>query len=107
MDRSTRDDFTARVLVAIPAGLVAILLIVAGGAWFAVGLGLLGAVCLHELFEMFSFARPSRIAATAKSGRQRARSVGVTPGWYDGTTSPNACDARPARKSPTVWQGAA
>ena len=35
-----------------------------------------------------------------------ARSVGSTPGWYDGSTLPNAVEARPARKSPTRWPGA-
>ena len=57
-----RQDMLARVLVAIPAGVIAIGLIAAGGDLFAAGLALLGLVCLHELFRMFDHARPSRLA---------------------------------------------
>ena len=35
-----------------------------------------------------------------------ARSLGVTPGWYDGTTEPMSLEARRASKSPTRWAGA-
>jgi phosphatidate cytidylyltransferase len=55
-------DLGGRVLVAIPA-LAFAGVIVGFGHWvFAAGLFLLGAVCLHELFAMFSFANPSRLA---------------------------------------------
>jgi phosphatidate cytidylyltransferase len=55
-------DLGGRILVAIPA-LAFAGVIVGFGHWvFAAGLFLLGAVCLHELFEMFSFANPSRLA---------------------------------------------
>lgn len=57
-----RADLTARIIVAIPAGLVAVGLIILGGPYFAVGIGLLAAACLHELYEMFAVARPSRLA---------------------------------------------
>lgn len=57
-----RSDLLARVLVAIPAGAAAIVLIAVGQPYFAIGLGLLGLVCLHELFGMFEVARPSRLA---------------------------------------------
>ncbi len=59
---STRSDFIARLIVAIPAGAAAIAVIIAGGAWFAAVLGALGLVCIHELFAMFDVARPSRLA---------------------------------------------
>lgn len=51
-----------RILVAIPAVAFALAIIIAGGGIFAGGLFLLGAVCLHELFSMFSNAHPSRLA---------------------------------------------
>jgi phosphatidate cytidylyltransferase len=55
-------ELGGRILVAIPA-LAFAGLIVGFGHWvFAAGLFLLGAVCLHELFEMFSFTNPSRLA---------------------------------------------
>ncbi len=57
-----RSDLVARVLVAIPAGAAAIVLIAVGQPYFALGLGLLGLVCLHELYGMFAVARPSRLA---------------------------------------------
>jgi phosphatidate cytidylyltransferase len=55
-------DFGARLLVAIPAGAIALALIGGGNPYFAIGIGLLGLVCLHELFNMFDYARPSRLA---------------------------------------------
>ena len=57
-----RSDLLARILVAIPAGAVAVVLILAGGPYFAVGIGLLAAACLHELYEMYAVANPSRLA---------------------------------------------
>jgi phosphatidate cytidylyltransferase len=55
-------DLGARILVAIPA-LAFAGVIVGFGHWvFAAGLFVLGAICLHELFEMFAFTNPSRLA---------------------------------------------
>jgi phosphatidate cytidylyltransferase len=55
-------ELGGRIIVAIPA-LAFAGLIVGFGHWvFAAGLFLLGAVCLHELFAMFSFTNPSRLA---------------------------------------------
>src|SRR5204862_395556 len=48
--RSVAADLTARVLVAIPAAAYAIFIIAAGGWVFAIGILVLGFVCLHELF---------------------------------------------------------
>jgi phosphatidate cytidylyltransferase len=60
--RSDAGDLGARILVAIPA-LAFAGLIVGFGHWvFAAGLFVLGAICLHELFEMFAFTNPSRLA---------------------------------------------
>jgi len=56
-------DLGGRILVAIPA-LAFAGVIVGFGHWvFAAGVFVLGAICLHELFEMFSFTNPSRLAA--------------------------------------------
>jgi phosphatidate cytidylyltransferase len=55
-------ELGARILVAIPA-LAFAGVIVGFGHWvFAAGLFVLGAICLHELFEMFAFTNPSRLA---------------------------------------------
>jgi phosphatidate cytidylyltransferase len=55
-------ELGGRIIVAIPA-LAFAGIIVGFGHWvFAAGLFLLGAVCLHELFAMFSFTNPSRLA---------------------------------------------
>jgi len=60
--RSDASDLGPRILVAIPA-LAFAGLIVGFGHWvFAAGLFVLGAICLHELFEMFAFTNPSRLA---------------------------------------------
>jgi phosphatidate cytidylyltransferase len=57
-----RSDLSARVLAALPAIAVAILLVVAGGLVFALGLFVLGCVCMHELFAMYDRAHPVRLA---------------------------------------------
>ena len=60
--RSGAGDLGARILVAIPA-LAFAGVIVGFGHWvFAAGLFVLGAICLHELFAMFDFTNPSRLA---------------------------------------------
>jgi phosphatidate cytidylyltransferase len=48
--------------VAIPAAAYAIAIIGAGGWIFAVGILLLGVVCLHELFRMYEAVRPVKLA---------------------------------------------
>jgi phosphatidate cytidylyltransferase len=60
--RSGGSDLGARIQVAVLAIPLAIAMIVLGNPVFAVGLGLLGAACLHELFHMFERARPARLA---------------------------------------------
>lgn len=60
--RTGGSDLGARIQVAVLAIPFAIAIIVLGNPVFAVGLGLLGIVCLHELFQMFERARPARLA---------------------------------------------
>jgi phosphatidate cytidylyltransferase len=55
-------DLGLRILAAIPAVAYAIFIIAAGGWVFAVGILLLGFVCLHELFRMYDHVRPVRLA---------------------------------------------
>jgi phosphatidate cytidylyltransferase len=60
--RSDAGDLGGRILFALPA-LAFAGAIVGFGHWvFAAGLFVLGAVCLHELFSMFAFTNPSRLA---------------------------------------------
>jgi phosphatidate cytidylyltransferase len=55
-------DLGARLLVAIPAIALALFLVIEGGAIFALGMFVLGAICLHELYGMFERAHPARLA---------------------------------------------
>lgn len=50
------------MLAALPAIAVALFLVIEGGAVFAVGLFVFGAVCLHELYAMYDRADPVRLA---------------------------------------------
>jgi phosphatidate cytidylyltransferase len=63
--RGGGSDLGARILVAIPALAVALTMVALGGTVFAVGVGVLGLICLHELFSMFERARPARLAGFA------------------------------------------
>jgi phosphatidate cytidylyltransferase len=60
--RRRRSDLGARVLAAIPAIVFAIFIVAEGDLVFAVGIILLGFVCLHELFTMLDAARPVKLA---------------------------------------------
>ena len=57
-----RSDLAARVLAALPAIAFALFLVIEGGTIFALGLLVLGAICLHELFSMYERAHPVRLA---------------------------------------------
>ncbi len=57
-----RSDLWARIVVAVPAIAVTIFLVVSGGLIFAIGLMVLGGLCMHELFEMYERAHPIRLA---------------------------------------------
>lgn len=63
--RAGGSDLGARILVAVPALAVALTMVALGGTVFAVGVGVLGLICLHELFSMFERARPARLAGFA------------------------------------------
>ena len=60
--RRERSDLGARVLAAIPAIAVALFLVLEGGLVFALGLLVLGGICLHELYGMYARAHPARLA---------------------------------------------
>jgi phosphatidate cytidylyltransferase len=63
--RRSRDpgsDLRARAIAAIPAIAVALFLVIEGGLVFALGLFVLGAVCMHELYAMYDRAHPVRLA---------------------------------------------
>jgi phosphatidate cytidylyltransferase len=60
--RNTGSDLGARIFAALPAIAFAIAIVWAGGLVFAIGLILLGLVCLHELYNMFDRAHPTRLA---------------------------------------------
>ena len=63
--RNESSDLGQRIVVAIPAIGFAVAIIVLGGWWFAAGAGVLGLVCLHELFQMYERVHPVRLAAFA------------------------------------------
>jgi phosphatidate cytidylyltransferase len=60
--RSDAADLRGRIVVAIPALAFAGAIVGLGHWVFAAGLFVLGAICLHELFAMFAFTNPSRLA---------------------------------------------
>jgi phosphatidate cytidylyltransferase len=60
--RNRPSDLSARVLAAIPAIAFALFLVIEGGVVYALGLFLIGCVCLHELYAMYSRAQPVRLA---------------------------------------------
>jgi len=57
-----RSDLGRRILAAIPAVAVAIFLVERGGIIWAVGLAVVGVICLHELYAMYDRAHPARLA---------------------------------------------
>ena len=61
--RRGTSDLGLRILIAIPAVAYAIFIIVSGGWIFAIGILVLGLVCLHELFRMYETVRPVKLAA--------------------------------------------
>jgi phosphatidate cytidylyltransferase len=63
--RNTRSDLGARILAAIPAIVFALVIVGLGNWVFVAGLAILGWICLHELFGMFDFTNPSRLAGFA------------------------------------------
>jgi phosphatidate cytidylyltransferase len=55
-------DTTARVVYAVPAIVVAVVIVAYGELVFAVGVILLGLLCLHEWFQMTERVRPVKLA---------------------------------------------
>jgi phosphatidate cytidylyltransferase len=60
--RNTRSDLGARLVAAVPAIAFALFIVGFGGWIWVAGLVALGWVCLHELFGMYEFTNPSRLA---------------------------------------------
>ena len=60
--RRRGSDLAARIAVAFPAVIFAIVIVSQGGIVFALGILALGFVCLHELFEMLDEVRPVKLA---------------------------------------------
>jgi phosphatidate cytidylyltransferase len=60
--RNARSDLGARILAAVPAIALALVLVGFGGWLFVAGLVVIGCICLHELFAMYHFTNPSRLA---------------------------------------------
>jgi phosphatidate cytidylyltransferase len=57
--RRPRSDLLSRVLVAVPAAIVAIVFVNLGGLAFALFMIVVGVVCLHELYRMLARWRPA------------------------------------------------
>jgi phosphatidate cytidylyltransferase len=60
--RNTRSELGARIAAALPAIAFALVIVGFGGWIFVAGLVVLGWICLHELFGMYEFTNPSRLA---------------------------------------------
>jgi phosphatidate cytidylyltransferase len=60
--RNGRSDFVARLIVAVPAALAVILVNAAGGIVWTLTLFAVGALCLHELYELLGAVKPVRLA---------------------------------------------
>jgi phosphatidate cytidylyltransferase len=60
--RNQRSDLAARVIAAVPAIAFALFLVIEGGLVFALGMFVLGCVCMHELYAMYDRAHPVRLA---------------------------------------------
>jgi phosphatidate cytidylyltransferase len=63
--RNTRSELGARIVAAVPAIAFALVIVGFGGWVFVAGLVALGWICLHELFGMYEFTNPSRLAGFA------------------------------------------
>jgi phosphatidate cytidylyltransferase len=63
--RGQRSDLLARVLIAVPAAIVAIVFIDLGGLAFALLLIVAGLLCLQELYEMLARWRPASLVGFA------------------------------------------
>ena len=55
-------DLGSRIVFGVPAVAFAIAIVVAGGGWFAAGVGLLGLICMHELLTLYDHTGPPKLA---------------------------------------------
>ncbi|MGA9857483.1 MAG: phosphatidate cytidylyltransferase, partial [Solirubrobacteraceae bacterium] len=62
-----RSDLLARVLVAVPAAIVAITFVSIGGTGWAVFMLLISWVCLHELYRLLARWRPAPVVGFASA----------------------------------------
>lgn len=60
--RNARSDLSGRLIAAVPAIGFALIIVGFGGWVWVAGLVLLGWICLHELFGLYEFTNPSRLA---------------------------------------------
>jgi phosphatidate cytidylyltransferase len=77
---AARSDIGARALVAVPLIALALFLVISGGAIFAVGVFVIGCVCMHELYGMYERFHPVRLAGfLALAGMLVAAAEGSQP----------------------------
>lgn len=60
--RNQRSDLSARVIAAVPAIILALILVDLGGIVLTLGLAVLGWICLDELYRLVDRARPAKLA---------------------------------------------
>jgi phosphatidate cytidylyltransferase len=59
--RNAGSELGGRILAALPAIVLAVVLVALGGWVWVAGLILFGWICLHELFGLYSFTNPTRL----------------------------------------------
>lgn len=60
--RGAGSELTARIVVAIPALVFAVIIVAVGGIWFAAALAALAILALGELFDLYRDVEPVRLA---------------------------------------------
>jgi phosphatidate cytidylyltransferase len=60
--RAGGSDLSSRVLFALPLIALALFLVIQGGLVFALGVFVLGCICMHELYGIYERAHPVRLA---------------------------------------------
>jgi phosphatidate cytidylyltransferase len=61
-ERTGGSDLSSRVLFALPLIALALFLVIQGGLVFALGVFVLGCVCMHELYGIYERVHPVRLA---------------------------------------------
>jgi phosphatidate cytidylyltransferase len=61
-DNAGRSDLFSRALFALPLIALALFLVIAGGWVFALGVFVIGCVCMHELYGIYERVHPVRLA---------------------------------------------